>query len=232
MIKFSVAAFAEASKVVINIPGTASGIDILNHARIEAERNSLTITVSDLDIEARVTVECEADAAHLVAVPRAVLEFFIARAGMGDDPGTLAFNADMTEVTARHGKARLTLSMLPGDAFFTMNPGEAEWSFAMRAHELCEALRRTEKALGTDANRIMLHGPFLHRVDGALKLIGADGSRVISSTSTSRSPPAHCPRAMTAPHCPASSFRRRRPRKRCASSAVMKARSAFAAPNA
>lgn len=178
MIKFSVAAFADAAKVVINIPGSASGIDILNHALVDAGRASLFLTMSDLDIEARVSVDCEADKPQKVAVPRAVLEFFIARAGMGDDAGTLTFDDEMKNVTARHGKARLTLAMLPGDDFFLMQSGEPEWTFTMRAHELCEALRRTEKALGTDANRIMLHGPFLHRRDGDLKLIGADGSRV------------------------------------------------------
>ncbi|MER8786846.1 hypothetical protein NKH71_03095 [Mesorhizobium sp. M0983] len=176
MIKFSVAGFAEAAKAIRNIPGASREIEILDHARLHARKGQMTLTMSDLDIEAHVTFPCEVKGEVLAAVPRAVLEFFIARTG-GDDAGTLDFDADMKQVVARHGKGRVTMQILPGSDFYLIETTKFDWTMKLRAHELCEVLRRCEKALSADLNRIMLHGPFLHQRDG-LKLIGADGHRV------------------------------------------------------
>ncbi|RWN11789.1 DNA polymerase III subunit beta [Mesorhizobium sp.] len=182
-VKFSVAAFAEAAKAIRNVPGGTREIDILDHARLHAtKKKGMTLTMSDLDVEARVSLPCEADTEVLAAVPRAVLEFFIAREGSGEDTGTLDFDADMRAVVARHGKARLNMPILKGEDFYLIDAPKPGWSLTLRAHELCGVLKRCEKALGADANRIMLHGPFLHRLpnsaDGAVKVIGSDSSRI------------------------------------------------------
>ncbi|MBZ9705376.1 hypothetical protein LB543_01360 [Mesorhizobium sp. ESP7-2] len=176
-VKFKVSAFAEAAKAVRNVPGATREIDILDHALLRAGKKQMTLTMSDLDVEARATLDCEAGKDVLAAIPRAVLEFFIAREGSGEDAGTLEFDAGMQAVVARHGKARLTMQILKGEDFFLIDPPKTDWSLTLRANELCDVLKRCEKALGQDANRYMLHGPFLHINDG-LKLIGTDSSRI------------------------------------------------------
>jgi hypothetical protein len=128
-IKFSVAAFAEAAKAIRNIPGGSRNIEILDHARLEVAQKKLTLTMSDLDIEACATIPCEG-AATIAAIPRAVLEFFIARDGQGDDQGTLDFDAEMKTVVARQGKGRLTMPVLPGADFFLIGAGDQDWSFS------------------------------------------------------------------------------------------------------
>ncbi|TIN84326.1 hypothetical protein [Mesorhizobium sp.] len=177
-VRFNVTAFAEAAKAIRNVPGGTREIDIYDHARLHAtKKKGMTLTMSDLDVEARVSLACETDAEVLAAIPRAVLEFFIAREGSGEETGTLDFDADMKAVVARHGKARLSMPILKGEDFYLIDAPRPDWSLTLRAHELCGVLKRCEKALGTDVNRIMLHGPFLHQLDG-IKLIGSDSSRI------------------------------------------------------
>lgn len=177
-VKFNVSAFAEAAKAIRNVPGGTREIDILDHARLHAtKKKGMTLTMSDLDVEARVSLPCEADADVLAAIPRAVLEFFIAREGSGDDTGTLDFDADMRAVVARHGKARLNMPILKGEDFYLIDAPKPGWSLTLRAHELCGVLKRCEKALGTSPSAHQLHGPFLHQFDG-IKLIGSDTARI------------------------------------------------------
>jgi len=178
MIRFSIAAFAEAARAIRNIPGSGMGIDIYTHARIDARKTSMTLTMSDGDIEAHATINCDSDAAVLAAIPAAVLDFFIARSGLADDAGTIEFDADMRNVTGRHGKARLTLGIMPGGDFFLMEPAKPDWTMVMRAHELCNALKRTEKALLSNASRPMFGGVFLHKTGDQARVIGANMHRM------------------------------------------------------
>jgi DNA polymerase-3 subunit beta len=83
----------------------------------------------------------------------------------------------MRNVVARQGKARLTMQILKGEDFYLIEMAKPQWSMKLRAHELCGTLARCEKALGSDPSRYMLHGPFLHQLEG-LKIIGADSSRI------------------------------------------------------
>ncbi|TGQ69549.1 hypothetical protein EN829_014865 [Mesorhizobium sp. M00.F.Ca.ET.186.01.1.1] len=175
MIKFSVAAFAEAAKAIRNIPGGSRNIEILDHARIEVAKKKLTLTMSDMDIEARATIDCEG-AALLSAVPRAVLEFFIARDGGGDDTGTLDFDAEMKMVVARCGKGRLTTPVLPGADFFLIGAGAQDWSFSIRANELVDLLRTCVNAM--DETRHFIQGVLLHITDAELRAAATDGHRV------------------------------------------------------
>lgn len=175
-IKFSVGAFAEAAKAIRNIPGGSRNIEILDHARLDAKKKSLTLTMSDLDIEACASIACDVSAATLSAIPRAVLEFFIARDGNGDDLGTLEFDADLKTVVARNGKGRLTTPVLPGSDFFLMGAGTQDWSFKLRANELIELLRTCEKAM--DEKRHFIQGVLLHVTDAELRAAATDGHRV------------------------------------------------------
>lgn len=178
MISFNVSAFAEAAKAIRNVPSGSRDFEILDHALIDADTSSIKLTMSDMDVEASVIVDCKADAPVSTAIPRSILEFFILRAGKGDETGTLEFDEDLRNVTARHGKARLTQAILPADMFPHLYGREASWSIKLLAHELCDVLSRTERAVSTDLNRTMLHGPFLHQFDGQLRVIAADGYHI------------------------------------------------------
>lgn len=179
IVTFKVSDFAEAAKAIRNIPGSARSVDMLDHARIERKGATLSLTMSDMDIEACATIDCEQGAACLAAIPSAILEFFIARTGAGDQPGTLDFDEDMRNVIARHGKARLSMPILRGEDFYLLQCTDPTWSLKLLAHEFSALLKRCERALGNvNPHRPMLDGPFLHTAGGQLKIIATDGFRV------------------------------------------------------
>lgn len=175
---FDLAPFVEAARALRQIPSSSVKIDILDHARLHAAKGLLTLTMSDLDMEGSATVPCDKGADCLAAIPRAVLDFFVARNGGEPKAATLEFDAEMRQVIGRHGAARITMPILPGTDFPMLSTISPEWSFKVRAHIFCRALKRCEKAVATNESQIQLLGAFLHRVDGALLLIGADGHRL------------------------------------------------------
>lgn len=175
MISFALADFAAAAKVVRNIPAASSGIAILDHARMIADGESMALTMSSLDIEATVTFPCRTESPVEAAIPRAVLDFFIAHAGTGGPDGSLEFDADALNVTVRHDKARMTLPCLPVTEFPVFG-GSPEWSFTLRANELTSLLRTCEKAM--DETRPMIMGVFFHFTEDELRAVAANGYRV------------------------------------------------------
>jgi DNA polymerase-3 subunit beta len=178
IIKFSIAAFAEAAKAIRNIPSGRIEIDALDHALISAQDGEMRLTMSNMDIEGRVIVECETDDEITVAIPRPILDFFTLRATAGDDAGILDFSDDRRQVTARNGRARMTLPVLPGDMFPLFPDREPTWSMTLRAHELVGILRTCEKAISEEVTRFYLCGVFVHIEDGDLIAVATDGHRL------------------------------------------------------
>jgi DNA polymerase-3 subunit beta len=172
---FETAAFAAAAKAVRGLADTSLKIDLMAHARIEAKKGKLALTVSNFDQEATARIDCgKGDV--LAAVPFAMVDFFASR-DAGE--GTIEFELDMKDAVARHGRARLKMSILPGADFPLMTQRDPSWSFAMRAHELTGMLTRCDRAVErTREDRPMLNGAFLNIRDGALWIVASDSHRL------------------------------------------------------
>lgn len=179
-ISFATAALAEAARAIGRIPSASVKMDILDHARLEAGGGKMSLTMSDLDMEGNVILDCAGDGI-LAAIPRAVLDFFVLRAEAGDAEGMLEFtvrDGEAHDVTARAGRARLTMPVLRADAFPLLASFEPQWSFVIRAHELCAALRRIERAMLPGDPTFWKDGAFLHESEAGVSVISTDGSRL------------------------------------------------------
>ncbi|MBP0438449.1 DNA polymerase III subunit beta [Tianweitania sediminis] len=174
MIRFSVADFAAAAKALRSIPNSAIRVDIYEHARLHAAANQMVLTMSDMEMEAHITMPCVCEGEILAAIPMAVLEFFIARSTGGAE-GTLEFDAAMRNVTARIGKARMTIAILRGEDFVSFEKIDPAWSIGLRAHELCGALRKCEDAIAEDGTRFYLEGVFMTPRNGELLAVATNG---------------------------------------------------------
>ncbi len=177
-ITFDTAAFAEAARAISAI--TARDTDILAHARIAVAAGRMSLTMSNLDMEAEATIDCVDEGDMLAAIPSAILDFFGHRASEGGE-GSLTFEGEayFARVAARHGRARATMNILKGESFPLLSRAEPVWTMTLRAHELCVALDRVRRAVRPeDGQYSMLIGPFLHTVEDRVRLIGADGNRI------------------------------------------------------
>lgn len=174
-ITFDTAAFAEAAKAVRGVADTSLKIDLMSHARIDVAGRKLRLTVSNFDQEASATIEC-GEGEVVAAIPFAMVDFF---AGRDAGEATVEFDEAMRQAVARHGRARLTMSILKGSDFPMMAEREAEWSFSIRAHLLCNMLTRCERALERNNNtRPHLEGAFVNQRDDGLWIVGSDGHRL------------------------------------------------------
>lgn len=173
-ISFDNAAFAAAAKAVRGIADTSLKFDMASHARIDVARGTMRLTVSNFDQEATATIECAGEA--VAAIPFAMVDFFSGRDG-GD--GMIEFDDAMRQAVARHGRARLSMGILPGEDFPLMAQREETWSFPIRAHHFASMLARCEKAMERNNNtRPQLEGAFVNQRDGALWVAASDGHRL------------------------------------------------------
>jgi len=177
-VTFSVAAFVEAAKAIRNARDTTSRNELLDCALVDIAGGSMAMTMSNLDLEIRAIVECRAEGSVRVAIPSAVLDFFAVRAGAGEAEGRLEFSDGLHSVTARHGRARMTIAILPADAFPVFDMRPPTWSFTMRGHEFCTMLATAVKAIPAETTRPYLCGVFLNVRDGEIHATATDGHRM------------------------------------------------------
>ncbi len=181
-ITFSASAFAEAAKIVRNVRDASLRIDILDHALVAVEGETLALTMSDTDMEVRALIDCTGDTDVRAAIPAAVLDFFVVRAAAGEAEASMEFDDAMLNVTARHGKARMTMAILQADIFPVFDTASTTWSLPLRAHELCTLFSVTQKAIAVDKSRAYLEGVFLNSRDGELTAVALDGHRMHVAT--------------------------------------------------
>ncbi len=177
-VAFTVAAFTEAARAIRNARDASSRIDILDCALVDITDGAMAMTMSNLDLEIRAVVDCRAEGAVRAAIPSAVLDFFAVRAGAGDTEGKIEFAADMRSLTARHGRARMTISILPAETFPLFDERPPAWSFAIRGHEFCTMLATAQKAMAAEATRPYLCGVFLNVRGGEFHATATDGHRM------------------------------------------------------
>lgn len=157
------------------VPGRTT-IPVLANLMLVAEAGTLTITATDLDIEASVTVEAAGSIATTIAKDKLVA------AVTGLKPGRLAIapvDGRAGAVTIKSGRAVRTLATLPATDFPKRKPLECATSFAMPAASLGRLLDACHVAQSTDETRYYLMGVYLHLVDGQLCAAAADGFRLI-----------------------------------------------------
>lgn len=173
-ISFDNAAFAAAAKAVRGIADTSLKFDMASHARIDVGGGRMRLTVSNFDQEATATIDCAGEA--VAAIPFAMVDFF---AGRDAGDGTIEFDDAMRQAVARHGRARLSMGILPGDDFPLMAQREETWSFPIRAHHFASMLARCEKAMErTSSGRLFLEGTFLNQRENHLWLTASDAHRL------------------------------------------------------
>lgn len=162
-------------EVATVVPGRTT-IPVLANVLMECADGKLSITASDLDLQATTTVEAAGDlsitlpadkvqaAVQSLRPGRIVLEPVVNR------PGSMRF---------KQGRNQRTLAGLPAKDF----PKRADLlrakSFAMPAAALARLLETTQVAQSTEETRYYMCGVFLHVFDGQLYAAASDGHRLV-----------------------------------------------------
>ncbi len=152
-------------------------IPILSNIALEAASGRLVLRGTDLDIEARATIDATVDAAGAITLSAGRLRDIVGKL----DEGPIAIEtADEAAATAkiRAGRAKFDLGVLPIVDFPDLSAGAPTHTFGLPGDVLAAGLEAVGFAISTEETRYYLNGTFVHVVDGRLILVATDGHRL------------------------------------------------------
>jgi DNA polymerase-3 subunit beta len=154
-------------------------IPILSNILLSAEGDQLSLTATDLDIEASDSVDARIARAGSVTAPAQTL-FDVTR--KMPDGAEITFEASGSQLVITAGRSRYNLPTLPAADFQVMGRDKATVSFGMPAAELRRIIDKTRFAISTEETRYYLNGVYLHHAKGAegpvLRAVATDGHRL------------------------------------------------------
>jgi len=157
-------------------------IPILGNVRLSPGDRYLTLTATDLDIEARVDVDCEVQGSGDITVPAGTMNDIVRKIAEGASV-SLGWGGTGTTVSVRSGRARFSLQALPASDFPDLTVGDMTHRFTMPAATLLALIEATSFAVSTEETRYYLNGIYLHcPTDGEngslLRGVATDGHRL------------------------------------------------------
>ncbi|WP_075216107.1 DNA polymerase III subunit beta, partial [Mongoliimonas terrestris] len=174
------AALAQATGLVQRIVERRNTIPILSNLALIAEDGTLTIVATDLDIEARTTVQATIVRSGRITVPA---HMFADVAGkLPDGLVTIDDGKADGRLVVSAGRSRFQLQTLPFDDFPPMTAEDLPTRFELPKADLERMFGRTQMAVSTEEVRYYLNGVFLHAPPGVdppvLRAVATDGHRL------------------------------------------------------
>lgn len=167
--------FANGLAQVINVVGSKATMPILSNVLIEAEKDQISLTTTNLDLGIRCKIKAEVKEAGSVTLPVKRLASIIRELP----------NVDVVFDCSPNHQVKLTSG---GSNFRIMGIGKEEFpplpefgdekAFTLEQSELAEMLRSVSYAQSTDETRYILNGVYFNFRDGKLSLVATDGRRL------------------------------------------------------
>ena len=154
-------------------------IPILSNILMAAEGDRLSLTATDLDIEATDAAEAKVKKAGSITAPAQTLFDVVRKLPEGSE-----VSLDLSEgrLSISAGRSKFALPTLPASDFQTMAREDAPVKFEMEAAELRRLIDKTRFAISTEETRYYLNGIYLHHAKGAkgnvLRAVATDGHRL------------------------------------------------------
>ncbi len=166
---------------VQNVVERRNTIPILSNVLIEAGDGTLTLTATDLDMEAVDSASAKVAQPGAVTAPAGIL-FDVIRKLPASTDVQLATEPERQRLAIRAGRSNFALPTLPASDFQTMSSGADAICFTMPAGDLRRLIDKTRFAISTEETRYYLNGVFLHAAEGTrgqvLRAVATDGHRL------------------------------------------------------
>jgi DNA polymerase-3 subunit beta len=156
-------------------------IPILANVLIRADRSSLALKATDLDLEVVETLAADVAPGGSTTVP-AHMFYEIVRKLPDGTQIILEGSGDRAVLAIRAGRSRFTLQTLPDSDFPDLAAGEMTHKFSLTAADLKRLIERTQFAISTEETRYYLNGIYLHTATSGnasmLRAVATDGHRL------------------------------------------------------
>ena len=167
--------FANGLAQVLNVVGSKATMPILSNVLIEAEKDQISLTTTNLDLGIRCKIKAEVKETGAVTLPVKRLAGIVRELP----------NVDVTFDGSPNHQVKLTSG---GSTFRIMGIGKEEFpplpefgeekAYSLEQGELLTMLKSVAYAQSTDETRYILNGVYFNFKDGKLSLVATDGRRL------------------------------------------------------
>lgn len=167
---------------VQNVVERRNTIPILSNILLTASDGMLTLTATDLDIEAVDSAPANISKDGAITAPAGTL-FDVVRKLPGGADVELSLDPENGRLSIRSGRSQFALPTLPASDFQTMGSDEGATSFEVDAADLRRLIDKTRFAISTEETRYYLNGVYLHAAETpegskVLRCVATDGHRL------------------------------------------------------
>lgn len=148
-------------------------VPIAGCCRLQCERSRLSITTTNFDIQATAVIDAEPDHACDLALDVHALSAFVSKL----PKEAMVTISDEGKISC--GRARATISPLPGDSFPDRRKAESMASFSLSPDQVKHLLTTPNRSADTNTIRIYLCGVTMQCVDGEMTCTASDTATVI-----------------------------------------------------
>lgn len=156
-------------------------IPILSNVLLSADRDRLTFSATDLDMEIIDEALAQVDQPGQITAPAHTLYEIVRKLPEGADV-SLSFTGEDPRLTVAAGRSRFNLPVLPAGDFPVMSSDGLSSRVAVDVNDLIRLIDKTRFAISTEETRYYLNGLYLHTVvDGGvqkLRAVATDGHRL------------------------------------------------------
>jgi DNA polymerase-3 subunit beta len=167
--------FANGLAQVLNVVGSKATMPILSNVLIEAEKDQISLTTTNLDLGIRCKIKAEVKETGAVTLPVKRLATIVRELP----------NVDVTFDSAPNYQVKLSSG---GSNFKIMGIGKEEFpplpefgdekAYTLEQGELTSMLKSVAYAQSSDETRYILNGVYFNFKDGKLSLVATDGRRL------------------------------------------------------
>jgi DNA polymerase III subunit beta len=167
--------FSNGLQQVLNVVGSKATMPILSNVLIEAEKDHISLTTTNLDLGIRCRIKAEVKETGSVTLPVKRLATIVRELPNVD----VAFDSSPNhQVKLASGGSQFRIMGIGKDEFPPLPEFGEDKSFALEQGELVNMLKGVAYAQSVDETRYILNGVYFNFRDGKLSLVATDGRRL------------------------------------------------------
>lgn len=167
--------FANGLAQVLNVVGSKATMPILSNVLIEAEKDQVSLTTTNLDLGIRCKIKAEVKETGAVTLPVKRLATIVRELPNVD----VSFDASPNhQVKLASGGSNFRIMGIGKEEFPPLPEFGDEKAFTLEQAELTTMLKSVAYAQSTDETRYILNGVYFNFKDGKLSLVATDGRRL------------------------------------------------------
>jgi len=167
--------FANGLAQVLNVVGSKSTMPILSNVLIEAEKDQISLTTTNLDLGIRCKIKAEVKETGSVTLPVKRLASIVRELPNVD----VTFDGSPNhQVKLSSGGSNFRIMGIGREDFPPLPEFGEEKAYTLEQEELSGMLKNVSYAQSTDETRYILNGVYFNFKEGKLSLVATDGRRL------------------------------------------------------